>query len=221
VEAQVQLGQQRDGGDDVLGEAQRLEPPADHRRPDHLVVVERHAAARLLAAGARLADVVQQRRQPQHQVRARPLERDGPLQHLQGVVVDVLVLVPLVDLEPQRGQLGQHLVGQPGVDQQLQAGPREAAEQQLGQLVGDPLDADDLEPLGHRPHRLDHLGHDGEAELAGEAGGPQHPQRVVAEGVLRPARGAQPLRRQVVQPAVRVDEGVRRPASPAARPPSR
>jgi hypothetical protein len=43
--------------------------------------------------------------------------------------------VPLVDLQPERGQLGQHLVGQPGVDQQLQAGPREAAEQQLGQLV--------------------------------------------------------------------------------------
>jgi hypothetical protein len=41
--------------------------------------------------------------------------------------------------------------------------------------------------------------------------GPQHPQRVVAEGVLRPARGAQPLRSEVVQPAVRVDEGVRGP----------
>jgi hypothetical protein len=50
---------------------------------------------------------VQQRRQPQHQVRTVLLERDGPLQDLQGVVVDVLVLVPLVDLEPQRGQLRQ------------------------------------------------------------------------------------------------------------------
>jgi hypothetical protein len=68
VEAQVQLGEQRDGGHQVLGEAQRLEPPAHHGRPDHLVVVERHPAAGLLAAGARLADVVQQRGQPQHQV---------------------------------------------------------------------------------------------------------------------------------------------------------
>jgi hypothetical protein len=163
---------------------------------------------------------VQQRGQAQHEVRAVLLERDGPLQDLQGVVVDVLVLVPLVDLQPQRRQLGQHLVGQPGVDQQLQAGPREATEQQLGQLVGDPLDADDVQPTGHGPHRLDHLGRDGEAELAGEAGGPQHPQRVVPEGVLRPA-GVR-SRWAPGRPARRTGRRRRpRPASPAARPPSR
>jgi hypothetical protein len=97
------------------------------------------------------------------------------------------VLVPLVDLQPERGSSGSTESARPGVDEQLQARPREAAEQQLGQLVRDPLDADDLQPTGHRPHRLDHLRRDGEAELAGEAARPQHAQRVVAEGVLRPA----------------------------------
>ena len=55
-------------------------------------------------------------------------------------------------------------------------------------------------------HRLDDRGVDGEAELRGEPGGPHHPQRVVGERVLRPARRAQHPVREVDDPAVRVLE---------------
>jgi hypothetical protein len=69
VEAQVQEGQPGDRLDDVLGIPQRGQPLAHQLRPDHLVVVEGHPAARLVPPRRRLADVVQQRRQPQHEVR--------------------------------------------------------------------------------------------------------------------------------------------------------
>jgi hypothetical protein len=65
------------------------------------------------------------------------------------------------------------------------------------------------------------LGRDAEAELRREARRPQHPQRVVAEGLLRRARRAQDARGEVVQAAVQVDEGVRRPPVGQGRPPSR
>jgi hypothetical protein len=172
------------------------------------VVVERDAAARLLATGAGLADVVQQRSQPQHQVGSVVLQRDGPLEHAQGVLVDVLVLVVLVDLQAQRRQLGQHVLGQPGVDSSSRpaAGVRPA--HQLGQLVLHALHADDRQPCRASRHGGDHAVVDPEAELAGEPGGAQHPQRVVAEGFLRAAGGAQHALGQVLEPAVRVDEGV-------------
>ena len=59
-----------------------------------------------------------------HQVRpARQprLQVDGLLEHGQAVLVHVLVPVVLVPLQPQRRQLGQDPVGQPGVHQQPQS----------------------------------------------------------------------------------------------------
>ena len=49
------------------------------------------------------------------------LEVDRLLEHGQRVLVDVLVPVVLVALERERRQLGQHALGQPGLDQQGQA----------------------------------------------------------------------------------------------------
>ena len=117
VEAQVQLDQRGDLVDDGLRVAQGRQSPAGQLGPDHLVVVEAHPAAVLEAPGARLADVVQQGGQAQHQVRCAGglvggLQVDGLLQHDQGVLVDVLVPVVLVDLQPQGRQLGQHVAGQ-------------------------------------------------------------------------------------------------------------
>ena len=169
------------------------------------MVVERDAAAVLEPAGGRLADVVQQGGQPQHEVGTGDrsvrsgLERDRLLQHGERVLVDVLVPVVLVDREPQRRDLGQHLVGQPGVDQQLQARPRVRPEQQLHQLGHHPLAGDDLEPAGHLGHRRAGAGLDVEAELGGEPRHPQHPQRVVAERLLRRDGRAQQPPGQVVQ----------------------
>ena len=58
--------------------------------------------------------------------------------------------------------------------------------------------------LGHPRHGGDHLGCDDEAELRGEPRRPQHPQRVVGEGVLGRARRAEQPLRQVDHAAVRV-----------------
>ncbi len=68
VEPQVQLDQPGHVLDDVLREPQGPQPGPGQLRPDHLVVVERHPAAGLEAPGLRLADVVHQRGQPQHQI---------------------------------------------------------------------------------------------------------------------------------------------------------
>ena len=62
----------------------------------------------------RLADVVQQRGQPDDQVALEPvlrLELDGLPQYGEAVLVDVLVPVVLVGLHPEPGHLGQHLLG--------------------------------------------------------------------------------------------------------------
>ena len=173
---------------------------------DHLVVVEGDPPVGLEAAGPRLADVVQQRGEPQHQVGPVGLQVDGLLQHGQRVLVDVLVPVVLVALQPQRRQLGQHPVGQTGVDQQPQSLARVVGQQQLVQLVADPLGGDDRDPVRHRRHRRHDLRRHLEVELGGEPGRAHHPQRVVGERRLRGARGAQHPAGQVGQAAVRVDE---------------
>ena len=119
------------------------------------------------------------------------LQRDRLVEHHERVLVDVLVAVVLVDLEPQRGQLGQHVVGQPGVDQHLQARARVRREQQLAQLVAHPLGRDDRDALGHVDDRRARVGVDREPQLGGEPGGPHHAQRVVVERLPRVDRGAQ------------------------------
>ncbi len=212
VEAQVQLGQPGHGRDRRLVEPQLLQPLGDELRADHLVVVEAHAAARLEPARPRLADVVQQRGQPEHQVRTghravrAGLERDRLVQHRQRVLVDVLVPVVLVDLEAQRGQLGQHVVGQPGVDEDLETVPRARRDQQLAQLVADPLGADDRDPVGHVDDRGTRGGIHREAQLGGEARGPHHAQRVVVERLPRVHGRAQDAGGEVREPVERVDE---------------
>ena len=55
------------------------------------------------------------------------LQRDRVAHHRERVLVHVLVLGVLVDLQAQPGQLGQELVGEPGVDQQPQPGHRVGA----------------------------------------------------------------------------------------------
>jgi hypothetical protein len=82
--------------------------------------------------------------------------------------------------------------------------------EQLAQLVADPLHADDLEPAGHVAHGRHDLGATAKPSCARSARA-QHAQRVVAEGLLRRAGRAQDAGREVVQAAVQVDEGVRRP----------
>ncbi len=195
MEAQVQLDQQADRLDLLAREAQRLHALGSDLGPDDVVVVEGDRAVRDEAAGLGLADVVHQRGEAGHEVgsaaRKARLEVDRLLEDGEGVLVDVLVSVVLVALEAQRRQLGQDEVGQPGLHEQGEAQARVGRTDQLDQLVAHALGGDDVDPLGHVRHRRDDLGRDVEAELGGEPGGAQHPQRVVAEGVLGTTRGPQ------------------------------
>ena len=79
---------------------------------------------------------------------ALPLEHDRPVERGEAVLVDVLVAGVLVDLEPQRGDLGQHALGDAGVDEHPDAVAGARREQQLAQLVAHPLARDDVDRRG-------------------------------------------------------------------------
>ena len=215
VEAQVQ----RDQGAHLVHhrgrETQRLQPGPGHRRTDRLVVVERDPPVRQQAARLRLADVMQQRGQPEHQVRFQPVLRlqvDGLLQHGERVLVHVLVPHVLVGFQPQPGHLGQHHISDAGVHQQFDAANRASPgrQHQLAQLVADPLGGHHAEPPGEVVHGHGHLGYHGEAKLGREPGRAHDPQRVVGERGGRAARGAQHLAAQITQSAERVGQLQRR-----------
>ncbi len=139
VDPQVQVDELGDGLDDVLRVPQRGEALARHPGADDLVVMERRAAL-LERARLRLADVVQQRGEPQHEVRAHLLhDRDRVREH-------VLVVVDRVLLELHRVELGQELVREPGAGEEPEARRRVVDDEQLRELVADPLRAHDLEP---------------------------------------------------------------------------
>ncbi|CAM5229218.1 hypothetical protein STENM223S_04725 [Streptomyces tendae] len=122
------------------------------------------------------------------------------------MVVDILVPVVLVTLQPQGGQLGQDPLGETGLHQQSQSLARVGGQDELVQLVPDPFCRDDVDAPGHVLHGLDDLRSHLEVELRGEACRPHHPERIVREGVLRSPRRAQHAGSEVVEPAVRVDE---------------
>ncbi|KFC52602.1 hypothetical protein GY12_03525 [Micrococcus luteus] len=210
VEPHVQLHQAGHRLDRVVVELQGAQPLADELGAHGLVVPEGDGPALLEAARGRLADVVQQRRQAQHGVGGRrrvlALQLDGLLQHRQGVGVDVLVAVVLVRLELQGRQLGQDVVGQAGAHEQVEPGARVRSADELDELLADAFGGDDRDPLGHCGHGLLHLGGHGEAELRGEAGGAHHAQRVIGEGVLGGAGGAQHAGVQVPHAAEGVHE---------------
>ena len=120
VEPQVQRDKLADVRDHGRGEPQCAEAVTGQGGPGQVMVVEGHPAIGQHAARLGLADVVQQRREPDHQVvfqAIRRLQRGRPGQHGQGVLVDVLVPDMLVRLQPQPGDLRQDLLRHPGADE--------------------------------------------------------------------------------------------------------
>ena len=207
VEPQVQLHQAGHLLGGVLVEGERLQAPGGHLRAHRLVEAESDGASLLEAAGGGLADVVQQRGQAQHQVRALAgptgaglaLQVDGLVQHGEGVLVHVLVPVVLIELQLHRRQLRQHVDGQSQVHHQLQAPPGVLTADQAHQLLPHPLRGDDGDAVGER---LDGRGGgrvQGEAQLGDEAHRTHHPQGVVVEGLLRSHGGAQHTGGQIGQ----------------------
>ena len=207
----VQLDELRDPVDLRVREPEGLQPLPRHLRADHVVVVEGHDAALLEPPGRRLPDVVQQRREPEHHVGRRTgeplvLEVDRLLQHLEAVLVDVLVPVLPVAREAQRGQLRQHEVREAGVDEQLEALRRPVRGDELDELLPHALGGDDLDPGRERRHGADALVVEHEAELGGEAGGAEHAQRVLVERLDGGGRRGQPPVEDRGDPVGRVDD---------------
>ena len=200
-----QLGHRGDVGRRV---AQRLHPTPRHPRPDDVVVVERRALARLETSCAGLADVVEQRGEAgdAEVVAAAGQLRRHVLDDGDGVAEHVLVAMDRVVLEPQCRQLGQEVLGEPGVDEEPQPGRRCVDDDQLVQLVADPLGRHDLESRSPVDDGGDELGHGRQAVAGDEPGRPQHAQRIVVEAHLRRQWRAQRPCRQIGGAAVGIDQ---------------
>jgi hypothetical protein len=165
MEPQVQLDQLGHVLDHVVREAQRGQPALGHLRADHLVQMEGDPPVWQQGLGLRLADVVQQRGQPDRKVAVKPVprfQRDRLPQHGEAVLVDVLVPVVLVGLHPEPGYLGQHLVGHPGLHQDVDAEGRIGGQHQLGQLAGDPFGGHDFQAFRLVGHCGAHVVRNGE-----------------------------------------------------------
>ena len=153
------------------------------------------------AARLRLADVVQQRREPHLQLGPRLRDdRDRVREH-------VLVPVDRILLEPHRVELGQELVArarcramnQRPADGSSATSSFDSSSRMRSALMISRRSRIAAIAVEHRRVGL-------EAERRDEARGAQHAQRVVAERDLGRQRRAQPLRREVGEAAERVDE---------------
>ena len=71
---------------------------------------------------------------------------------------DVFVTLDRILLESERGELGEEFLSEAGVDEEPQSVGRVRQQEQLVQLVADPLPRDDLEPGVHRLNRSHKLG---------------------------------------------------------------
>ena len=197
----MQIHQLRDVVDHLLGVLQRAHALPGHLRADHLVVMKAHAAVGLVPAGGGLADVMQQRRPPQHQIRALVLKGDRLPQHRQRMLIDVLVLMVFVDGHPHRAHFRQHHIAQPGLHHQVDARDRIRAQKKLVQLGGDAFGGDPAQLWRHLDQRAKHPRRHAEPELRDEPRRPQHPQRVVAERDLGRRRRVEHLGAQRRQTA--------------------
>ena len=86
------------------------------------MLVERDRATGFEFASGRLSYVVQQSRKTQNEIAFQSIVgfvRDDLFHNAKGVLVDILVVVVFVNLEPQRRQFGQHALGQTRIDQGL------------------------------------------------------------------------------------------------------
>ena len=200
VEAQVQLDQRADRLDVLGGVAQGPHPVAGHPGADHLVVVEHHRPPRPERTGLGLAHVVEQRGQAHQAV------GPGLFHHGDGVGQHVLVAVDGVLLQGQGRQLGEELLGQPGPHQEPQPLPGVGTTMSLSSSSR-MRSSETMSRRARRRMTASTSSGSGTQPVAGdEPGGPQHPQRVVGEGLLGRQRGPQPPGGQVADPVERVDQ---------------
>ena len=109
-------------------------------------------------------------------------------------------------LQTEGRQLGQELLREPGLDEELQASRWLGADEQLVELVADALGRDDGEPLAHASDRVDDTRDGSHPEGRHEPRGSKHPQRVVRERELGFERRVKLLRGEIAHAPERVDE---------------
>ena len=166
--------------------------------------------------GRRLADVVDERREPDDRAPGR-----RRIDRSERVVPEVLAL----DLVLRHAALcRQRLVDprqQPGVREQPQPDRRPLGGQQLVELGRDPLAGEMPDQLGLRLDAGQRRRLDIEPERGCQPHGPDHPERVLLEALPRLADGTQDVRPGIGRPVVRVHEpgrtGRRRHGAPRHR----
>ena len=184
VEAQVQEHQLRHLVDHDLRVAQVAQPPARQLRPDDLVVVEADPAVRLLAPGRGLADVVQQRREPQHEVGDRRSRGPSPARARRASACRRPCAAWCSSIaSAHRRDLRQHVLASPvstsSSTRAAGAGPSTACQLDLHPLLRDRSPARPaIAVMAATTSRC----RGSKAELGDEPGRPQHPQRIVGEG---------------------------------------
>ena len=115
----MQLNQARDSLDGVIIKTQGAHTLLGDLRTYDVVVQKAHRAVGLKLTGGGLAAVVHERRKTQHEVGGGNVTVSvGFLSHrllhyLQGMLVNVLVVVVFIDLELERGNLRKNKISQP------------------------------------------------------------------------------------------------------------
>ena len=197
-----------------LREPQLGQPLAGHLRPDHLVVVEGHLPAGQQRPGPRLADVVQDRGQPQHQV-AAPARTAAPGRSPGAARSASACRRPCAGgarRPPSAARAAPAAPCRPRRCATSRSRPYAGSAASISLVSSSVIrSADTIDSRDAcAPHRRLHLGGDREPEPGREPRGAQDPQRVVGERVLRPPwRPDHPLL-QRGEPAERIDQLVRR-----------
>ncbi len=180
----MEFDEAADGFRRVLVETQGLHPLRRELRADDIVVVEGHGTAREEVPRRGLPHIVHEGGEADDEVgfgqvlwvggldSGLPSPRgigglkvDGLPEHGETVLVDVLVPVVLVGLEPRPRHLGQDMVGDPGAHEQVDPGGGIDAGDELDEFDLDAFGGDDGDPVGHLRHRRLDTGIDVESEL--------------------------------------------------------
>lgn len=204
VEPHMQLNQPRHRLNGVVVEAQLVEPLARHPRTLPIVTVEGDPATGNKLPCGRFPDIVQQRRQPQLQISiptAFTLKRNSVFEHLDRMLIHILMLMRIVTLQLQRRQLRQHQLGKPGLNEQLNTGARRIGEQKFDQLIPHPLERNIVDARRQVNHRRKRIPVEMKTQLRSEPQRAHHPQRIIPKRHLRINRGAQHTVQQVIKPA--------------------
>ncbi|MBI3970509.1 MAG: tetratricopeptide repeat protein [Chloroflexi bacterium] len=197
VHAQVHAHQLGDALDHAVVEVQPAQDPPGDALADLVVTEEVHLAV-VSRLGCGLADVMQQRRPPQHEV-GRNVVDDA-----HRVLEDVFVMERALADSTHRQQFGNGVRHQSEVGRQPQADRGLGNEQDLVELFGDALAADALEVGRSRLDGLARARVDREPKLGDKPHGAQQAERVLAEALGRVSDGTDYAALEVFSAAVRV-----------------